>query len=122
MAGAGFGEHPWLWDEMLGLLFVSAAAVGLYFHAERCWVELAKERFSFNKAKKKINTSAAFLKRLNRIILKIQSDDYQHSFSVCISCSLVITELESPILRWWGHSCEKMFEKPHKFRMQKKLL
>lgn len=49
LAGAAFGEHPWLWDEILGLLFISAAAVGLYFHADRRWIELAEERFSFNK-------------------------------------------------------------------------
>lgn len=74
--------------------------------------------------KTKTNTSAAFLKRLNRIILKTWSDDHHHSFSVCITCSLVITELERDysVLRWWEHSHDKMFQKPHKFRMQKKLL
>lgn len=69
MAGAGFREHPWLWDEMLGLLFVSAAAVGLYFHAERCWVELAKERFSFNKAKKNQYFSS-FLEKIEQNYFK----------------------------------------------------
>lgn len=83
---------------------------------------------AFPLIKTKINTSPAFLKRLNRIILKTQSGGHHHSFSVCITCSLVIIELEIPVLSLFCagdtvmKKCFKHLKKSGFSQIQKKII